>query len=365
MDEDQVMEWEDAIPSQPEDKYDWRDKLVNPDFEYYDDKAKLLANSLTGGIYDLGQLMWEGNPLEFVLNDPTGLSGQTAEDKVDFPGLGEWAFSGLGDLFPGGITETGGWSPFRYGDGTFFDYDAGFKPFNQDPEYVEGWGRLISQLGVPVGGIFSAPQKAAQVTNILSKALPSIKYFQDIGNMNVFNRIYRNAYKMAEKIKGKGNVTKADIDEAIKKSQWFINKPTKFKRGWNTFVDQWAKPWGQMFTRPFNPMNWLGRKKQLPKFPGDKMPPPGKFTNPRWVKPEITYAKNAARNWALATGAKYGIEGIKSLVDRHPNKFDRYSYEGEFDMGSAAPYEDKIMKMAKSNKPKIGIQFSDGPMYWG
>ena len=348
MDEDQPIEWEDAIPSQTEDKYDLLDKLVNPDFEYYDDKAKLLANSLTGGIYDLGQLMWEGNPLEFFLNDPTGLSGQKAEDRTDLPGLGEW------------LT---GWTPFEDGGGTFFDYDAGFKPFNQDPEYVEGWGRLISQLGVPVGGIFSAPQKAAQVTNILSKALPSIKYFQDIGNMNVFNRIYRNAYKMAEKIKGKGNVNKADIDEAIKKSQWFINKPTKFKRGWNTFVDQWAKPWGQMFTRPFNPMNWLGRKKQLPKLPGDKMPPPGRFTNPRWVKPEITYAKNAARNWGLATGAKYGIEGIKSVVDRHPKKFDRFTEE--FDMSSAAPYEDKIMKMAKSNKPKIGIQFSDGPMYWG
>ena len=43
MDEDQPIEWEDAIPSQTEDKYDLLEKLVNPDFEYYDDKAKLLA----------------------------------------------------------------------------------------------------------------------------------------------------------------------------------------------------------------------------------------------------------------------------------------------------------------------------------
>jgi len=28
-----------------------------------------------------------------------------------------------------------------------------------------------------------------------------------------------------------------------------------------------------------------------------------------------------------------------------------------------APYQDKIMKMA--NKPRIGIQFGDGPTHWG
>ena len=316
---------------------------------YYDDKAKLLANSLTGGIYDLGQLLWEGNPLSYMTGE-------------DFPGIGEWAT---------------GMTPFEDGGGTFFDYDEGFEPFGFEPESAEEVGRLLSSFAVPFGGIFAAPNKAGKAIDMMSKVFPSMKYFQDLGNLNKINRAYKY---MKNKIPGQpSGLTKVwdsfvkpitqtfhrPLWAPFKKSQWFINKPTKFKRGWNTFVDQWAKPWGQMFTRPFNPMNWLGRKKQLPKLPGDKMPPPGRFTNPRWVKPEITYAKNAARNWGLATGAKYGIEGIKSVVDRHPKKFDRYSYEGEFDMGSAAPYEDKIMKMAKSNKPRIGIQFSDGPTHWG
>jgi hypothetical protein len=44
-----------------------------------DDYAKLAANSLSGGIYDLGQLLYEGNPLSFMTGE-------------DFPGLGEFAF---------------------------------------------------------------------------------------------------------------------------------------------------------------------------------------------------------------------------------------------------------------------------------
>ena len=50
---------------------------VQKEDKYYDDKAKLLANSLTGGIYDLGQLFWEGNPLSYMTGE-------------DFPGLPEW-----------------------------------------------------------------------------------------------------------------------------------------------------------------------------------------------------------------------------------------------------------------------------------
>ena len=291
MDEDQVIEWKDAIPSEPTDNY-------------YDDYAKLVANSLTGGIYDLGQLFWEGNPLSYMTGE-------------DLPGLPEWAT---------------GMTPFEEGGGTFFDYDHGFKPFGFEPESAEEVGRLASSFAVPIGGIFAAPAKAGKAIDMVSKVFPSMKYFQDLSHLNKINRAFKNWKK--------GTPNKV---------------PSKLTKAWDSVF----KPITQTFHRPM----WAPFKKSHPFFSKTKTDKIPRFLHTR--KPELDYAKTAARNWALATGVRGGVEGIKSLVDRHPKKFDRYSYEGEFDMGSAAPYEDKIMKMAKSNKPRIGIQFSDGPTHWG
>ena len=267
---------------------------------YYDDKAKLLANSQTGGIYDLGQLLWEGNTLSYMTGE-------------DFPGIGEWAT---------------GMTPFEDGGGTFFDYDEGFEPFGFEPESAEEVGRLLSSFAVPFGGIFAAPNKAGKAIDMMSKVFPSMKYFQDLGNLNKINRAYKY---MKNKIPG---------------------QPSGLTKVWDSFV----KPITQTFHRPI----WAPLKRTTSKSDiKNKIP---KFLHTR--RPEINYAKTAARNWALATGARAGVEGIKNIASRHPEKFDRYHAE-EFDMGSAAPYEDKIMKMAKSNKPRIGIQFSDGPTHWG
>ena len=314
MDEDQVMEWEDAIPSQPEDKYDLLDKLVNPDFEYYDDKAKLLANSLTGGIYDLGQLFWEGNPLSYMTGE-------------DFQGLPEWAT---------------GMTPIEDGGGTFFDYDEDFKPWGFDPESVENVGRAVSSLAVPFAGWATAPVKGKKIYDAMSKVFPSLKHWDDVGIMNQKIRAAINAEKGV-------------------KSNW-----PKITALWDRIRPLYQAPY-RAARHIINPLRW--RKNYDAKLGEKILSYPNKIKAIKHMskisKPERNYAATAARNWALATGARAGVEGIKSLVDRHPKKFDRYSYEGEFDMGSAAPYEDKIMKMAKSNKPKIGIQFSDGPMYWG
>ena len=52
MDEDQVIEWEDAIPS--------------GDGTNVDDYLKLLANTLTGGAYDFGEFLYAGNPVNYL-----------------------------------------------------------------------------------------------------------------------------------------------------------------------------------------------------------------------------------------------------------------------------------------------------------
>jgi len=275
---------------------------VQKEDKYYDDKLKLLANSLTGGVYDLGQLFWEGNPLSYMTGE-------------DFPGIGEFAT---------------GWTPFEEGGGTFFDYDEGFKPGGFDPESAEEVGRLISTFGVPIGGVFAGGAKAGKAIDMMSKVFPSMKYFQDLSHLNKINRAFKNWKK--------GTPNKV---------------PSTLTKVWDSFV----KPITQTFHRPL----WAPFKKSHPFFSKTKTD-----KIPRWLhtrKPELDYAKTAARNWAIATGARGGVEGIKSLVDRHPKKWD-YSAD-EFDMSSAAPYQDKIMKMAKSNKPRIGIQFGDGPTHWG
>ena len=269
MDEDQPIEWEDAIPSQPEDKYDLLDKLVNPDFEYYDDKAKLLANSLTGGIYDLGQLLWEGNPLSYMTGE-------------DLPGIGEWAT---------------GWTPFEDGGGTFFDYDTGFKPFGFKPESVENVGRLVSTFGVPLTGILTAPVKGKKIYDAASKVFPSLKHWDDIGIMNQRIRAAINAEKGVK------------------------SKFPKITALWDRIRPLYQAPYRGV-RHAINPLRW--RKNYDAKLGEKILSYPNKIKAIKHMskisKPERNYAATAARNWALATGIRGGVEGIKSVVDRHPKK---------------------------------------------
>ena len=268
---------------------------------YYDDKTKLLANSLTGGVYDLGQLLWEGNPLSYMTGE-------------DLPGIGEWAT---------------GWTPFEDGGGTFFDYDEGFKPFGFEPESVEEVGRLLSSFAVPFGGIFAAPTKAGKAIDIMSKVFPSMKYFQDLSHLNKINRAFKNWKK--------GTPNKV---------------PSKLTKVWDSFL----KPITQTFHRPM----WAPLKRTTSKADiKNKIP---KFLHTR--RPEINYAKTAAKNWALASAARAGIEGIQYAAKKDAAP-PFIKTAGAAELPSYSNYQDPIMKMAKSKKPRIGIQFGDGPTHWG
>ena len=134
-------------------------------------KIKLLANSLTGGVHDLGQLFWEGNPASY-------LAGWWTGEDVDLPGLPEWAFGG---------------TPFEEGGGTFFDYDEDFKPWGFDPESVENVGRAVSSLAVPFAGLATAPVKGKKIYDAMSKVFPSLKHWDDVGIMNQKIRAAINA----------------------------------------------------------------------------------------------------------------------------------------------------------------------------
>tara|TARA_Y100001963_G_scaffold127778_1_gene181446 strand:+ start:45 stop:893 length:849 start_codon:yes stop_codon:yes gene_type:complete len=268
---------------------------------YYDDYAKLLSNSLTGGIYDLGQLFWEGNPLSYMTGE-------------DFPGIGEWAT---------------GWTPFEDDGGTFFDYDEGFKPLGFDPESVEDVGRLVSTFGVPIGGIFAAPAKAGKAMDIMSKVFPSMKYFQDLSHLNKINRAFKNWKK--------GTPNKV---------------PSRLTKVWDSFL----KPITQTFHRPI----WAPFKKSHPFFSKTKTDKIPKWLHTR--KPELDYAKTAARNWALATGARAGIEGLQYAAkkDAAPSFIKT---AGASELPSYSNYVDPIMKMAPQPKPRITVEFADGTTY--
>ena len=288
---------------------------------YYDDKAKLLANSLTGGIYDLGQMFWEGNPAEYVANWWTG-------ENVDLPGIGEWAT---------------GWTPFEDGGGTFFDYDEGFKPFGFEPESAEKVGRVLSSVGVPIAGLATAPKKAKTVYDAMGKVFPSLKHWDDVGIMNQKIRAAINAEKGV-------------------KSKW-----PKIAAVW----DRWLKPLaGQVPYRAarhaINPLRW---RKNYDQKLGEKL-----LSNPNKIKaikniakiskPERNYSATAAKNWALASAARAGIEGLQYAAKKDAAP-PFIKTAGASELPSSSNYQDRIMKMAKPDRPAIGIQFSDGPTYWG
>ena len=261
------------------------------DRTHFHDKWQLLANSLTGGIYDLGQLFWEGNPLSYMTGE-------------DLPGIGEWAT---------------GWTPFEDGGGTFFDYDEGFKPFGFEPESAEEVGRLASSFAVPIGGIFAAPAKAGKAIDMMSKVFPSMKYFQDLSHLNKINRAFTNWKK--------GTPNKV---------------PSKLTKVWDSFL----KPITQTFHRPI----WAPFKKSHPFFSKTKTD-----KIPRWLhtrKPELDYAKTAARNWALATGARTGVEGIKSLVH---SEEPWVSGARAAELPSYSNYQDPIMRIARERNPGLEV----------
>ena len=163
---------------------------------------------------------------------------------------------------------------------------------------------------------------------MMSKVFPSMKYFQDLGNLNKINRAYKY---MKNKIPG---------------------QPSGLTKVWDSFV----KPITQTFHRPI----WAPLKRTTSKSDiKNKIP---KFLHTR--RPEINYAKTAARNWALATGARAGIEGLQYAAkkDAAPSFIKT---AGAAEPPSYSNYQDPIMKMVEPNRPRIGIQFSDGPMYYG
>jgi len=165
---------------------------------------------------------------------------------------------------------------------------------------------------------------------IAKRYFPGLKYWGDLGKMNM-------AYRLKQ----------------AKDAGTSVGLPSTRVARWLQKAKDFAKVPGQTVLRPirhtFNPRRW---SKKFDKYPHTSMPERELFKNVRDLA-------------AIAGGTRVGVEGIKALVDRHPKKWD-YSAD-EFDMSSAAPYQDKIMKIA-SDKPKwnIGVQLADdGPTYWG
>ncbi len=291
-----------------------------------DDYLKLAANTVTGGAYDFGEMLYAGNPVNFL----TG---------YDFPGIGEMVFGQ--DSYPGE-------------DGTFFDYDYDASTFGMKPADLEEYTKLAAQFAIPIGGIPLAAAKVPNALKMASQVFPSLKYFNELAKGNKYSTAYKNALKLVEKAKGKGAATANDV--ALMAQSGLANAG-KFKRFLNSFV----KPYAQTFYRPFNPMNFFGKNQKLK---------PNTIVNKKSYKPfkdskpELNYAKNAIRNYAVASTVPIAKKGIEYLADRNPEKFDRFIEQ--FDTSSN--YVDPIMKMAgkkKNDHPLIGIQFGDGPMYYG
>jgi len=276
-----------------------------------DDYAKLVANSISGGLYDLGHHIWSGNPLNYLYD-------------IDAPGIGEWAT---------------GVNPFTHeGEGALFDYDPGAKTFGADPKKSEEWGRLAATLGIPIGGIPLAALKFPKMIEAGSKVLPSLQWFADTAKLNRLNRLWKEAYKIAEKAEGKGKVTMESLNKASK----LLKKPGK----WSTFMDYFVKPYGQTFTRPFNPIHWARK--------GTKHPTKFKPTDivPKKVRsrvPEANYLKQAGRNWAVASALRGGKEGIMEVMKDDNPIFQAVASE------YTPPYEDRIMRMARTKDPGLEV----------
>tara|TARA_R110000787_G_scaffold127941_1_gene239622 strand:- start:100 stop:1062 length:963 start_codon:yes stop_codon:yes gene_type:complete len=262
-----------------------------------DDYSKLLANSLSGGIYDLGRFMYEGNPLSFMTGE-------------DLPGIGEFAF---------------GATPFEDGGGTFFDYDQGFKPFNKDPEFIEKIGRGAASFATPFG-LLGVASKVPKAFDMASKVFPSMKYFNDLGKMNRLNRNYKQ------------------MNKGKQPSENFLTKA----------YDNFIKPVSQTFYRPlFAPF------KRSTKINKDfiKNPKKNLFTN----KPEYDYYKSAARNWAIAGGVRSGIEGAKYVNENKklpPFLSSANAAQPSYNNSPGHPGNRNYRSMQP--KPNITVEFDNG-----
>ena len=281
-----------------------------------DDYAKLAWNSVVGGVgYDLPKWLYETNPLEFLgLNRAVGagldLAGyEQAGDWIggDLPGIGDFAF---------------GASPFDEDlkEKMRFDYDFDAKTkhpyiFGGPDEGLEKWTRLASQLAVPIAGAVKYPEAGRKVFQGLSKVFPSMKYWDDLGIMNKQLRQIKNLYKG-------------------KKTNW-----PKITNIWDKFL----RPMYQMPTRmarhAVTPTRWLkGWDKLI-----DTTKSIGRV-DPKAIRtahPERAYSTAAGRNWALAGGTR----GIMELMKDDNPTFQAVASE------YAQPYEDRIMRMARTKDP--------------
>jgi len=280
-----------------------------------DDYLKLLYNSVVGGVgYDLPKWLYETNPVEFLeLNKAVGagmdhLGYESAGDWVseDWPGIGDWAFSG---------------SPFDedlrdkwWMGGADYDPEAVEKHpyiFGGPDEGLEKWTRLASQLGVPLAGALKAPDAAGKVLRGLQPFFPSIKYWDDLGIMNKQLRQIKNAYNKTKtkwpKITGVWDKFIRPMYQMPTRMVKHAVTPTRWKQGWDKTID----PKG------------LGRidPKTL-----------------RTAQPERTYSSALGRNWALGTGAKLGIDTLQNKA-----------------LASLSSYEDPIMRMARKRDPGLEV----------
>ena len=121
---------------------------------------------------------------------------------------------------------------------------------------------------------------------------------------------------------------------------------------WLQKAKDFSKVGGQTIGRPirhlFNPKRWSQKFDKYPKT----------------SKPERELVKNLTDKALIIGGTRLGIEGLQYAAKKDAAP-PFIKTAGASELPSYSNYQDPIMKMAKPDRPAIGIQFSDGPTYWG
>jgi len=236
-------------------------------------------------------------------------------------------------------------SPFEWASG----YDIS-KDFLGIPEYGDwnqeyrdafeegdfGALRHLDKLShltgiVPAFGAYRGISMLPKGMEVAKRYFPGFKYFEDLIDLNKIMR-------------AKNKIPKGGIWNAIKNFGLLTGQSV-----------------GRPIRHAFNPKRW---SKKFDKF-DDISPGLGVPKSHRWTSyPERHLFKNLTDKASIIGGTRLGIEGLQYAAKKDAAP-PFIKTAGASELPSYSNYQDPIMKMAKSNKPKIGIQFGDGPTHWG
>ena len=262
----------------------------------------------------------------------------------------QWSDAGdiLENLLKGTISHGADYtlSPLEWATGYDISKDLlgipDYKDWNQEyrDAFKEGdFGALrhLDKLSyvtgfIPALGAYRGITKLPKGMEIAKRYFPEFKYFDDLIELN---KIMRAKNKIPKK---------SGILNAIK-----------------NFGVLTGQSIGRPIRHVFNPKRW---SKKFDKFDIDKtgvgLPRSHRLTS----YPERHLVKNIRDHAAIAGAARLGIEGLQYAAkkDAAPSFI---STAGAAEPSSYSNYQDPIMRMTKLDRPRIGIQFGDGPTYWG